>query len=112
VTEQRQPDTDKPRRRRRPVSTVQVFDGNPHRLDMVAIESAFFRKVIEGTYGCREDMAKAAGCSRSTVSRFFAGKNVSIRVVLAILAELDLRFDDVAEPLYPNEHPASRPRGD
>jgi hypothetical protein len=105
-------DTNRAGPRRRPASAVQVFDGNLHRLDMVTIESAFFRKVIEGTYGCREDLAKAAGCSRSTVSRFFAGKNVSIKVTLAILAALDLRFDDVAEPLKANEHPPSRPRDD
>lgn len=86
------------RRPRRPASVVQRFDGNPHRLDMVAIDRAFFRRVVEGRYSARGDLAKAVGVSRSAVSRFFAGKQTSLRMVLAILAELGAQFDDVATP--------------
>jgi len=90
---------DAARRRRRPESVILAFDGHPHRVNLAAIEGAFFAQVVAGRYGAREDIARAIGCSRSTASRFFAGRNTSVRVFLAILHELGLRFEDVATPV-------------
>ena len=87
------------RRRRRPASVILAFGGNPHRVDLAAVERAFFAGVVAGKYSAREDIAKAIGRSRSTVSRFFAGRSTSIRVFLDILNELELRFEDVATPV-------------
>src|SRR5262245_14587788 len=87
------------RRRRRPASVILAFDGHPHRVDLAVIERAFFAKVVAGKYDSREDIAKAIGRSRSTVSRFFGGRNTSVRVFLDILTELDLKFEDVATPV-------------
>jgi DNA-binding XRE family transcriptional regulator len=42
-----------------------------------------------------EALADAVGRSRSTVSRWFAGRPTSLPVALAILAKLDVSFDDV-----------------
>jgi transcriptional regulator with XRE-family HTH domain len=79
------------------------FDGRPHRVDLAAVDRAFFAKVIAGQYSAREDLARAIGRSRSTISRFFGGRNTSAQVVLAILAELDLTFDEVATRLTRDE---------
>ncbi len=87
------------RRRRRPATVTLAFGGNPHRVDLAAFERAFFAGVVAGKYNAREDIAKAIGRSRSTVSRFFAGRSTSIRVFLAILNELELSFEDVATPV-------------
>lgn len=78
-----------------------AFGGHPHRVDLAAIERGFFAQVFVGKYDSREDIAKAIGRSRSrsTVSRFFGGRNTSIRVFLDILTELGLKFEDVATPV-------------
>ncbi len=87
------------RRRRRPASVILAFGGNPHRVDLTTIERAFFAQVVAGRYDSREDIAKAIGRSRSTVSRFFGGRSTSVRVFLEILNELGLKFEDVATPV-------------
>ncbi len=87
------------RRRRRPASMIVAFDGHPHRVDLAAIERAFFARVVAGKYTQREDIAKAIGRSRSTVSRFFGGRSTSVRVFLSIINELELKFEDVAAPV-------------
>ncbi len=91
------------RRRRRPASVILAFGGHPHRVDLTMIERAFFAQVVAGKYDSREDIAKAIGRSRSTVSRFFGGRSASMRVFLEILNELGLRFEDVATPVTENE---------
>ena len=87
------------RRQRRPTSVIMAFDGHPHRVDLAAIDRGFFAQVVGGKYNSREDIARAIGRSRSTVSRFFGGRNTSIRVFLDILTELGLKFEDVATPV-------------
>ena len=87
------------RRRRRPASVIMSFGGHPHRVDLAAIERGFFTQVVAGKYDSREEIAKAIGRSRSTVSRLFGGRNTSIRVFLDILNELGLKFEDVATPV-------------
>jgi hypothetical protein len=44
-------------------------------------------------------LAERSQSSRSTVSRLFAGKPVSLTTVLAVLNELKLAFEDVCWPL-------------
>ena len=75
------------------------FGGHPHRVALETIELAFFALVVAGKYDSREDIAKAIGRSRSTVSRFFAGRNTSVRVFREIVNELGLQFEDVAAPV-------------
>ena len=45
------------------------------------------------------ELAKAVGCSRSKVSRFFAGKTTGIGPALAILDKLKLKLEDVFTPI-------------
>jgi hypothetical protein len=86
------------RRSRRSGTVVVEFDGHPHRIDLGAIERAFFRQVVAGKYESRAGLAEAVGLSRSTVARFASGQGSSLVVALKILAALELRFDDVATP--------------
>ncbi len=85
-------------RRRRPAWAIVMYDGHPHRLDLAAIERAFFRGLVAGRFNDRASLAQTTGRSRSTVSRFLAGKSTSIKVALAVLKTLGLDFDDVAKP--------------
>jgi transcriptional regulator with XRE-family HTH domain len=45
-----------------------------------------------------QSLANAVGISRSTASRFFAGRSTSLAVTLRILDALHLAFADVATP--------------
>ena len=45
-----------------------------------------------------ESLARAVMRSRSTVSRFFSGRQTSLSVALAILGKLKLDFDQVFTP--------------
>jgi DNA-binding XRE family transcriptional regulator len=46
-----------------------------------------------------EHLATAIGISRSTVSRFFAGRATSLTVALAVLDKLKLKFEEVFTPI-------------
>jgi hypothetical protein len=48
------------------------------------------------------DLATAAGTSRSTATRFFAGRHVSLDRALAIWSVLRLEFDTVAKAVEPD----------
>jgi transcriptional regulator with XRE-family HTH domain len=56
---------------------------------------ALVRRQVEGKFDRMDGLAEAVGYSRSTVSRWFNGRSTSLPVVLAILAKLKLKFDDV-----------------
>ena len=86
-------------RRQRPARVVRDFNGHPHELDMRAIESAYFQGVVAGKYNHHGDLAHKAQLARCTVSRFFSGRGGSLTTVRAILAELGLKFEDVAKPV-------------
>lgn len=87
------------RARRRPAWIVADLDGHPHRVNLAAIERAFFRCVVDGKFDSRAGLAAATNLSRSIISRFLNGRGGSLRVALKILAEMGLRFDDVATPV-------------
>src|SRR5215831_7271703 len=93
------------RRRQRPASVILAFGGHPHRVDLAAIERGFFAQVVAGKYDSREDIAKAIGRSRSTVSRLFGGRSTSVRVFLEVVNELGLMFEDVATPVREDGQP-------
>jgi hypothetical protein len=50
---------------------------------------------IAGDFDSVEGLADRIRCSRSTVSRFFSGRNTSLTVTLRILGALQLTFDQV-----------------
>jgi len=93
------------RRRQRPASVILSFGGHPHRVDLAAIERGFFALVVAGKYDSREDIAKAIGRSRSTVSRLLGGRSTSVRVFLEVVNELGLKFEEVATPVTEDGQP-------
>jgi transcriptional regulator with XRE-family HTH domain len=65
-------------------------------LDLVQCRRALVECQVKGELDSMESLANAVGVSRSTASRFFAGKPTSLTVTLRILDTLHLRFDEVA----------------
>ncbi len=86
-----------------PKSVIIWPNGVPWALDLVACRHALVRRQVEGEFDSMVGLAQKAGCSRSTASRFFSGRPTSLRVILAILAALQLKFDEVAKPWAPGE---------
>jgi hypothetical protein len=82
----------------RPASVIIRPNGVPWELDMIACRRALVLRQVAGDFDSMEGLAAAVGCSRSTASRFFSGRPTSLRVVLAILGALKLKFENVAKP--------------
>src|SRR5262245_49175558 len=82
----------------RPRRVVVSYRGVPYTLDLMPCRRALVTRQVEGDVDSMEGLARAVGISRSTVSRFFAGRATSLRVTLGVLAALRLRFEDVAAP--------------
>jgi transcriptional regulator with XRE-family HTH domain len=72
------------------------YRGVPYRIDLVQCRRALVKRQIEGVWECMEDLADAIGVSRSTVSRFFSGRNTSLTVTRKILEALKLTFEVAA----------------
>jgi transcriptional regulator with XRE-family HTH domain len=74
---------------------VVYFEGVAHSMNVAVIRLALVHRQVEGRYHRRAELAKAAGCSQSTVSRFISGRSISLAVTLKILAKLNVTFDAV-----------------
>ena len=64
-------------------------------MDVALCRAALVQRQAEGEIGSMEGLARAVGRSRSTVSRFFAGRQTSLTVAFRILDSLKLTFEDV-----------------
>ena len=82
----------------RPKETKVRYRGIPYTLDLVRCRRALVRRQVEGELDSINGLATAVGISRSTATRFFAGRPTSLAVTLKILGVLRLRFEDVARP--------------
>jgi hypothetical protein len=71
------------------------FKGIGYEMNVAVCHHALVRRQIEGGFESMESLAQAVKRSRSTVTRFFAGRQVSLSVALAILDSLKLEFDQV-----------------
>jgi hypothetical protein len=71
------------------------FKGIGYEMNVTVCHHALVRRQIEGAFESMESLAQAVKRSRSTVTRFFAGRQVSLSVALAILDSLKLEFDQV-----------------
>ncbi|HKA10197.1 MAG TPA: helix-turn-helix transcriptional regulator [Candidatus Dormibacteraeota bacterium] len=58
---------------------------------LLACRQALIRRQVEGRIVSMESLAEAAGCSRSTASRFFAGRVNNLKTTLLILEQLGLQ---------------------
>lgn len=83
----------------RPNQTTVVYRGIPYTIDLARCRRALVWRQVEGELDSMESLATAVGISRSTASRFFAGRSTSLAVTLRILDALHLKFEDVATPL-------------
>jgi transcriptional regulator with XRE-family HTH domain len=71
-------------------------------MDILACERALLQRQVGGEFLTMDALAEAVGVSRSTVSRFLSGRSLSLKVTLAILGRLRLRFEDVFRPYRPD----------
>jgi len=79
----------------RPLRQIVSFEGVRYEMDRRIVRLALVRRHVAGEFHTREELANAVGCSRSTVSRYIAGRDVSLTVALRVLEKLHLRFDEV-----------------
>ena len=86
-------------RMKRPHKVIVSYQGMPYRLDLVVCRRALVQRHVEGELDSMQSLAAACGISRSTASRFFAGRNTSLTVTLKILDALHREFEQVATPL-------------
>lgn len=80
---------------RRRTAVVQ-YNGVSYTRDLSLCRRALTECQVGGAYlGGLAELSEEAGCSRSTASRFFSGRNVSIEVTLRLLKGLKLSFEAV-----------------
>ncbi len=85
--------------RRRPRRAIVNFRGIDHEMNVTVCRMALVQRQVAGEFDSMEGLADAIGRSRSTVSRFFAGRRTSLPVALAVLAKLKLGFEQVFTPI-------------
>jgi len=78
-----------------PRRAVVNFDGVDYEMNVLACRHALVRRRVDGEFHSFQGLADAVGRSRSTVSRFFSGRQTSLLVALTILAKLQLAFGEV-----------------
>jgi hypothetical protein len=91
---------------RRPVRAIVSFRGFDYDMNVAVCRRALVQRQVDGEFDSMNGLADAIGRSRSTASRFFAGRQMSLTVVLAVLDKLKLRFEEVFTPCDP-DHEAS-----
>jgi len=85
--------------RGRPRRAIVNFRGIDHEMNVTVCRMALVQRQVAGEFDSMEGLADAIGRSRSTVSRFFAGRRTSLPVALAVLDKLKLRFEQVFTPI-------------
>jgi transcriptional regulator with XRE-family HTH domain len=73
----------------------------PHIMNMRILNRAMRDRQIAGDFDTVLGLADLIGVSRSTVSRFFSGRNTSLGATLKILDALNLTFDQVFMEISP-----------
>jgi len=76
-------------------SPIVRFEGVAYEMHRDVVLEALVQRQVEGKFRSREEMAGLIGCSRSTVSRWMAGRNVGLQVTLKVLDALELSFAEV-----------------
>jgi hypothetical protein len=87
---------------KRPPRAIVNFRGVDHEMNVAMCRLALVQRQVAGDFDSMEGLADAIGRSRSTVSRFFAGRHTSLPVAIAVLNKLKLRFDQVFKPIHLN----------
>ncbi len=92
---------------RRPRRAIVNFRDIDHEMNVTVCRMAVVQRQVAGDFDSMEGLADAIGRSRSTVSRFFAGRRTSLPVALAVLDKLKLRFEQVFTPINLDDSVAS-----
>jgi len=80
---------------RRRTALVQ-YNGLSYTRNLSLLRRALTYRQVQGSYlGGHGELADDIECSRSTISRFFSGDNLSMNVTRRILGALKLKFGDV-----------------
>ena len=74
------------------------YRGVPYSLNLVRCRRALVDCQVRGEFDSMEELGNNVGVSRSTVSRFLAGRPTSLSVTKRILDALHLKFSDVLTP--------------
>jgi hypothetical protein len=82
------------RRAGRPKRALVNFKGVDYEMNLAVCQNALVHRQVAGEFDSMESLAQAVRHSRSTVTRFFGGRQTSLAVALAILSKLKLAFDD------------------
>jgi transcriptional regulator with XRE-family HTH domain len=90
----------------RPRYVTVSFRGIAYRLDLVRCRRALVDRQVEDALDSMESLAQKVGASRSTVSRFFSGRQTSLTITLKLLRALDLTFEQAATPIDDRDQPA------
>ena len=80
---------------RRPARAIVSFRGFDYDMNVAVCRRALVQRQVEGEFDTMDGLAHAIGRSRSTASRFFSGRPMSLTVALVVLDKLKLRFDEV-----------------
>jgi hypothetical protein len=86
-------------RSRRADWAIVQYKGLSYLLNLRGLWRGLLGRATAGEFSTIRELADRSGNSRSTVSRFFAGRATSIDATLAVLKELNLDFEDVCRPL-------------
>jgi len=89
----------------RPRYVTVWFRGIAYRLNLVRCRRALVERQVEDDLDSMESLAQKVAVSRSTVSRFFSGRQTSLTITLKILRVLDLTFEQVATPVEDRDQP-------
>ena len=87
------------RGRERPDRVQVSYFGTLYWLDLRACRRALVQRQIQGQLMTIQALATAANLSRSTASRFFAGRSHTVSSARRILAALGLQLGDVISPI-------------
>ncbi len=83
-------------------TAVVHYNGVAYTRNISLCRRALTNRQVEGGYlHGLDDIATDIGCSRSSVSRFFAGGNLKAELTQRILGALKLTFDEVHTPIAP-----------
>jgi hypothetical protein len=87
---------------RRRTAVVQ-YNGVSYTRNLSLCRRTLTERQVEGSFlGGLGELGTVSACTRSSVSRFFAGRNLSMQLTVRILDALKLRFDQVHTPITPH----------
>lgn len=92
-------------RRAQPRQIIAWYRGIAYVFDLARCRRALVERQVDGELDSINALAREAGLSRSTASRFLCGRPASLTVTLRFLEALGLTFGEVARPVEEDDGP-------